>query len=295
MACQLSGCGETSATVSEQRCGDSVCDGPENAQNCPEDCADVPDPRGDDSDDKDDDDGTTPVVPKKDEDGEVIVGYVYAHVTLDRTPGEGDCGVSPWGDDPGCAMGIKIWWGQHLKILAASPVLVIPDGQDRWVITNHGDVTSEYGIDLTSVAEKDGEYQEVAVDFSPTPECSGTIEGNPFDFQVMGSRQEGQIELIMSANPTEHIYGDCAGTDFDQQNLTNMLWGWAAAISGDPLDLTGVLTDGDMETPGSYFHEFVTDTNPSPENRDHVVAQLGFMCIERESDAVLSSVACPWE
>ena len=32
--------GETAgAPESEQRCGDAVCDGPENAANCPEDCA----------------------------------------------------------------------------------------------------------------------------------------------------------------------------------------------------------------------------------------------------------------
>lgn len=37
------------------------------------------------------------------------------------------------------------------------------------------------------------------------------------------------------------------------------------------------------------------DTNPSPENRDHVTATLVFSCIEKENEGVYKPVACPWE
>lgn len=67
---------------------------------------------------------------------EVMYGYVYSTVTLDRTPGQGDCGTGPWAD-PYCTS-IKIWWKVQLQAFAMTPVLIIPDGENRWVITNMG-------------------------------------------------------------------------------------------------------------------------------------------------------------
>jgi len=105
---------------------------------------------------------------------------------------------------------MKIWWDMHLQAFASTHVIIIPDGQERWVITNHEDVASKYGIQL---AGGSGEYQTITFDPAVTnPECSGEI-----------------------------------------------------------------------------------DTNPSPEKRDHVKAELGFLCTGDTTSGTAAPAPCPWE
>jgi|GEM_PF-1002262 hypothetical protein len=299
LACSFGGAISDSsepAPNSEKRCGDDVCDGPENAQNCPDDCTVNIDPAGNADSTAEDQEANQTEIPEisTDAQAEPVIGFVYAEISLDRTPGSGDCGIDPW-FTPDCTMGIRIWWDMHMKAIASTPVLIIPDGQDRWVITNHTAVTDQYGINLNDFADRGGKYTEISIDPTVTnPECAATIEGPEFDFQVMGTRENGLTELILSANATELTQGSCMQAGFDWE--TNfLLYGWAVALSGDPLDLSFEMYDTFRTAPGNYTFQNEIDTNPSPDNRDHVSTRLEFICLSQEAPNIQSPVACPWE
>ena len=299
LACSLGGAiGDNSIATpqSEKRCGDDVCDGPENAQNCPDDCTTNLNPAGTADSTAEDQNATLDEMPEVSTDAQAkpVIGFVYAEISLDRTPGSGDCGIDPW-YTPDCTMGIRIWWDMHMKAIASTPVLIIPDGPDRWVITNHTDISDQYDINLNDFADSGGKYTEISLDPTVTnPECAATIEGPEFDFQVMGTRENGLTELILSANATEFTQGSCMQAGFDWE--TNfLLYGWAAALSSDPLDLSFEMNDTFRTAPGNYVFQNEIDTNPSPDKRDHVTTRLEFMCLSQETLHVQSPVACPWE
>lgn len=296
LACTLSGlAGGSEGDIPDQppqsnkRCGDDVCDGPENAENCAQDCSAVV---VEDSSQKENQDVDESQPVEQNPPTQATVGIVYAEVDLDRTAGEGDCGTDPW-YSPDCTS-MKIWWGLDLSAVTSSAVLIIPDGNDRWVVTNHQDVVSKYNIDLNSFLPAVGSFNNAAIDFSPVPECSGEIDVSDFDFQVMGTREGGILELILSANPEEHVEGSCAGTGFTY-NTTDLLYGWAAALSGDPLDLSFDANDTFKDQYGKYTFEVEIDTNPSPENRDHVRTLLEFMCVATQPASVMEPIPCPWD
>ncbi len=297
LACSLSGLtseGEDNTPPSQppptgdKRCGDGICDGPENNQNCPEDCdAFIASEENQIASSEEED---QPPVP--DSQAQATVGILYAEVELDRTAGEGDCGIDPW-YSPDCTS-LKIWWGLNLKAVAETAVLIIPDGDGRWVVTNHPDVVGKYNINLNSFLPTMADFHSASIDFSPVPECTGEIEVSDFDFQVMGARQGGALELILSANPREFVEGACAGTGFSYAT-SELLYGWAAALSGDPLDLSFEMNDTFKDQYGKYTFEIEIDTNPSPENRDHVRTLLEFMCVASQPSSVMEPIACPWE
>jgi len=271
---------------SERRCGDGVCDGPENPENCPQDCASGGAAAG-----RETPSGEAEPTEEATVAGEPVLGAVASSARLTRTPGDGSCGIEPWRPEA-CTLGVT-WWGLQLSASAHTKVLVIPDGEDRWVITNHPDVVSRYGYDPADFRPST-RYREAAIEFV-LPECEGTISvEDDFNFQVMGTYEDGQIELILSADPQEHIEGHCGVAGF-AYDLNNLLYGWAVALSGDPFDLTGTLTEADLTAAGEYRREYVVDTNPSPENRDHVTATLEFMCMEKEREGVYRPIACPWK
>ncbi len=226
--------------------------------------------------------------------GEVMFGYVFSSISLDRDPGQGDCGIGPWAD-PYCTS-LKIWWKMQLKAFAMSPVLIIPDGENRWVITNLGAVAEKYSVSLPDSSDL-GTYQYMFLDPSVTnPECTvAQFEGADFSFQVMGTRENGLTELIISSNAIESTAGNCMQAAFAYET-TYLLNGWAAGLSGDPMDLRVELNDTFMNAPGQYTFINTIDTNPSPENRDHVRVELGFYCTDSISGpGVHESIPCPWE
>jgi len=277
------------APASEKRCGDGVCDGPEDSQGCPQDCPPASVPSGG---------GATPLptvesapTEAAQSDRPLGFGYLYASIKLDRTAGNGDCGIDPW-FSPDCTMGVKIWWDMHLDAYATTPLVILPDGANRWVITNHSDVASKYGLQLSPAS---GVYRSVSINPGLTnPECTATIEGNNFDFQVMGTRAEDLTELILSANPVEHVQGSCMQAGFDWET-SHLLYGWAAALSGVPTDLRVQLNDTFKESAGQYTFANSVDTNPSPQNRDHVEVELGLLCTQSAAAGEAAPVACPWE
>jgi hypothetical protein len=290
LACALGGLPEEAPPQTprtENRCGDTVCDGPENGQNCPQDCAvlgEQPTPE-------------EPVDNQPTPAGAASVGMtgvVIVEIQLDRTPGVGDCGVAPW-YSPDCTMNIKYWWGLHAKAAASAPVLIVPDGQERWVITSDPSAAAPYGIPLEDYSPFEGRYLEISVDPKTTnPECSASIEGQDFAFEVMGTREEGVTELIFSTNPVEHIWGNCgqAGFDWQTEDLRN---GWAAAMLRAPSNLSFQMNETFHSAPGTYSFQVEIDTNPSPENRDHVAVSIQFLCMGQEAANVLAPTACPWE
>lgn len=290
LACSLAGAASPEPTlpVSQNRCGDLVCDGPENAQNCPQDCSaaavQADEPAADEQPD-----------PSVDA-SEMMTGVVIVEVQLDRTPGLGDCGIEPWYSSD-CTMNTKYWWGLHAKASASAPVLIVADGQDRWVITSDRDAAAKYGINLDDhdYSPFDGRYLEISIDPKATnPECSASIEGQDFSFEVMGAREEGVAELIFSANPVEHIWGSCGQAGFDWET-EYLRYAWAAAMLRDPSNLSFQMNETFHSAPGTYQFNVAMDVNPSPENRDHVTVSIEFLCMAQEAANVLAPSACPWE
>ena len=286
LACSLGGTGDseeenTTPLQSEHRCGDGVCDGPENSQNCLEDCS--VNAEGEKSEEEE---ASTASLESK----EISYGYVYSSISLDRDAGTGDCGIDPWYTSECSA--VRIWWDMHMTAFASTPVLIIPDGENRWVITNNADVASKSGKSLSGGG---GEYQSIALNPEVTnPECGGSVEGRDFDFQVMGTRENGLTELILSANPVEHSSGSCMSTPYEW-NTSFLLYGWSVALSNDPNDLSFQLNDTFREQAGQYTFKNEINTNPSPENRDHVKVELGFLCTASASNNISAPIPCPWE
>lgn len=214
-------------------------------------------------------------------------------VLIARDAGEGSCGIEPWYSSD-CSS-LKIWWGLDLDAVAESAVLIIPDGDRRWVVSNHADVASKYDINLNDFFNNaGGRFNRAAIDFSPVPECSGEIEVTDFNFQVMGTREGDLLELILSASPEEFVSGSCAGTGFSY-DTTDLLYSWASALSGNPLDLRFQFNDTFLQQPGNYAFDIEMHTKPSPGNRDHVSTRLEFICVGSQPSSVMEPVPCPWE
>ncbi|HHE72087.1 MAG TPA: hypothetical protein ENL34_07410 [Chloroflexi bacterium] len=76
------------------------------------------------------------------------------------------------------------------------------------------------------------------------------------------------------------MWGTCGTASFDW-HLPNLLCGWAAAHSGEPMGTAMALSGADLPATGMCHHTYTLDANPSPDNRDHVEAKLSFMCAVR--------------
>lgn len=277
----------------DDRCGDGTCEGIENPQNCPADCpAPAAQQQGQENPPESQQSDQQENVSANPGSGEAVLGMVYATIELLREGGMGNCGVSPWLSSD-CSEP-KIWWGLDLSAAVNTYVLIIPDGNNRWVVTNQADVVSRYDFSGISFDQANGYYQNAAIDFSSTPGCAGEITGQAFSLPVMGTVENGDIELILSAAPHEIIEGACSGVSI-HQDITVLMYGWAAALSGDPLDMTARMSASDRtnET-GVYSHTYAVNTNPSPQNRDQAIVTLELWCVEKVSGGA-NPVACPWE
>jgi len=230
----------------------------------------------------------------------------FATLTVDgtvvRDGGQGTCGTEPW--SIGCNT-YRVWWGQTLSAAFQSELIIVPDGVDRWVITNNEDTLSEYSLPQPAEVYNNpdsGLYRLPTIDFSSTPGCSGAISGSKFATQVMGVARDGYVKLVISPQAVENISGKCGDVDLNQETTT-WRWGVAAALAGDPEDMTVILGEEEFIPVNSkasigggnnlvsyYWKEVTTDTNPSPQNRDHVEATLLFVC----NDADNQQIDCPW-
>ena len=220
---------------------------------------------------------------------------VHAYITFQRDGGQGNCGEEPWLSSD--CISLKDWWGVNCYLVVYIGALAIKDGEGRWVITDQEDVVSRYGYTdhiffngSTQVYYYDLEFTYV------TSPCQANIEGIDFDPHVLGTVENGVIDLTYLAEPQFRGWGSCGPAAFDWINDA-IKYGWGMAVSGDPLDLTGKVYLEDQIAPGTYTHTYSVETNPSPQNRDHVTAELGLMCVTQDpkDSKNFINTACPWE
>jgi len=224
---------------------------------------------------------------------EFHLAQISARINLKRTPGTGSCGIEPW-KIPGCS-GSFFWWGEMLRAEVSSPVLVLPGEDGSWQVTNQPDEAARLGLDPARFLQTGGSYQMAQLNFGEQAgDCQGTIGGAPFGLHVTGSYSNGSLRLFMTADAVESMRGTC-GTTKTERSATDLVSGWAAAISGDPTDLTIVFSERDRLTGGWGYHREADDiqTNPSPWPRDLVEAQMDFFCILSEDSQTAGP--CPWQ
>ncbi len=300
--------GGSTPTVSRVHpfCGDGVCSGRENYTRCPQDCAKgqhgqssglpggVPVSAGKGTQATQEPEATATPTPK----AQIAVGSIDATVIVDRDGGFGTCGQGAW-STPHCTNG-KNWWGLHLKAVSLSPVLIIPDGQNRWVLTNNPKVLSAHGYDPNDITLKpSGAYKEARyTDYAGDDECHADIQGNYFSARPMATYENGKFVVTFSFDtlPKEHVKGACASAGFEW-DVSDLIHDWGAALSGTPTDLTATLTEEDADGLGLYQHTFKVDTNPSPENRDHVQVEVRITCYkpkDKEPNLWIQT-PCPWQ
>ena len=261
-----------------KRCGDGICDGPENAQNCPADCVAAPISGPDQQAES---------APPEAAEEDAILGQFYVEVAVQRQDGVGTCGSEPWGVDninggDFTCPPPKYWYGYDLTATALQIVQITPAGGGRWQIAGNKPGGGTY-----QKAEHWSDGQRVCA-----PE---SIEGQVFEFNVEGVYQSGQLDLNISALPMEIANWACDSGHTYQRETTLLLIDWAIAMTGDYHGLSVNLSDGDAVGTGTYVRQYVADMNPSPENRDHVDATVEFTCIESTGEGVYATVACPWQ
>jgi hypothetical protein len=263
---------------SGKRCGDGVCDGPENAETCPADCVAAPASGPDQQ--------AEPAAPEAAEEN-AILGQIYVEVEVQRQDGVGTCGSEPWGVDHIAGGDFtcpppKYWYGYDLAATALQIVQISPAGGGRWQIAG-----IKAGGGTYQKAEHWSDGQRVCA-----PE---EIEGRVFDFDIQGAYQNGRIDLTFSALPMEVAKWVCENGHTYQRETTLLLIDWSIAMTGDYTDLSATLSDGDAAGMGTYVHQYTADMNPSPENRDHAEATVEFTCIESTGEGAYATVACPWQ
>lgn len=135
----LSGCavieGESSpgsnvvSGESEKRCGDGVCDGPENADTCPEDC-ELPSTASSNEE-------TDLGIPSNEDS---VLAQLFIDIQVTREGGVGNCGQAPWGVDhidggDFSCQPPKYWYNYELSATALQNLKVVPSGNENWMIT----------------------------------------------------------------------------------------------------------------------------------------------------------------
>lgn len=243
---------------------------------------------------------------------DIYYGQIVVSGKVIRDNGEGTCGISPWSG--GCTIS-RNWWGLELRANAYGDFLIIPDGEGRWVLTNIPETLDQYtylGVNSDDFNQKNGNYSSTefaGVDFSSTPGCEGNIKltGDHFNTQVMGTAKYNYINITLSPQATERITGSCGVmANFDSET-SFWRYGVSAIVSGDPNDMTILLGPEDYKPEGIssptnqgttynnigyYIRQYTGDTNPSPQNRDHVTVLAQLQCYSdqgRQEEAI-----CPW-
>ncbi len=283
---------DTPPPQSENRCGDGVCDGPENAKNCAEDCP------------------TTGLMQTEEEQvqkkeappqeessnptsGETNLGFVIVNLNYDQADTEGSCGSDVWtvtGGSPPC-----YWWGEYYAVAMTQMLSFSENADGTWSIQSQ-----ETGH---------GYYQEAKAWDDDARCCSPTlVEGNDFEFDANGNYENGVISLTFSANPAyywefENRPDNCPGAQLVCPSMNGsaahdrLLYAWAYAMNENHQDLsTNLYVTGEA---GIYRNEFSATTNPIPGDSVNIRVAIEFQCIEPDktapSDGVYQAIACPWE
>jgi hypothetical protein len=291
LACSLTSSSPPATPQSEKRCGDNICDGPENAQNCPADCtgAGLEMPATAQADDKEEETAPTSEPTQAGEPTPAgtspMVAEIFLEGTVTRDDGEGTCGTAPWGvdniagGDYSCPPP-KYWFGYQYEITAQQQVNLAPQGQG-WVFQPR--------------TKGGGAYQQANAWSDGNRVCAPvSVEAPPFDFTVSGAVAGGEIVIQISTNPTETASWTCDNNNSYERETTLVQIDMGLALSGDYQDLSVLLTQADRFSAARYRKTFELDTNPSPNPRDHVKAVLTFSCMTVQDDNTLVESACPW-
>ena len=179
---------------------------------------------------------------------------------------------------------------------------MVPQSENKWLLTSDPGIIAQYGYDIYHY-NSEGVYKEAQyTDYAGDDECHAEIQGNTFVPRPLAVYEDGRIAITFNFDtpPQEYVTGACASAGFEWQ-LSDLLYGWSAALSGSPQDTSGILTQADAGQLGAYSHTFTADTNPSPENRDHVQVTIDIICMKYDpnnSDAQATAyiqTACPWQ
>ena len=261
---------------SENRCGDGICDGPENIKSCPEDCVAGSNEDGENQ------------VDSEERSGEgAMLAQVFIDVHVVRKGGVGDCGQPPWGVDHIDGGNFtcpppKYWYNYDLSATALQNLEIVPAGNEKWTIAG---AKSGGGTYQSASASSDG--QRIC-----EPE---KISGNIFSMNTSGLYQDNQIVLGFEANPIEVASWVCDQGAGYERETTLLLIDWAVAMSGIYTDLSVVLSNEDLVSPGVFQKTISASMNPSPENRDVVEVTIDFKCMQNQADGVSTPMPCPWE
>jgi hypothetical protein len=261
---------------SEKRCGDGVCDGPENTKSCLEDCLGFSEENGE-----------KPATSEEKPGVESVLAQVFFDVEVERVGGVGDCGQAPWGvdningGDYSCSPP-KYWYNYALSATALQNLEIVPSGNGKWTITG--------------VKNGGGTYQSVSASSDGQRICEPEkINGNIFELNTKGSCQDNNISLQFEADPLEVSSWVCDQGAGYERETTLLLIDWAFAMSGEYTDLSLELSKEDLLSSGVYQKIISASMNPSPENRDMIEVTIDFKCIQTQTDGVSISIACPWE
>ncbi len=213
-------------------------------------------------------------------------GQIFVEVQVQRSDGVGSCGSPPWGVDhinggDFTCVPPKYWYGYDLAANLIKNVEITSAGDGTWTIT---------GIEGGG-----GSYNKAAHWSDGERVCSPvSTTGEIFEFDAEGTYQDGTIELSFTTLPVETSNWVCDGGHSYVRETTLLLIDWSIATTGDYTSLYVTLDGTDQVRTGEYEHEYSADTNPSPENRDHVTAKVYFECLDTSKNPA-TPVACPWE
>ncbi len=135
-------------------------------------------------------------------------------------------------------MGIKMWWEFAFESPRFHAVIIVPDGQDRWVITASRtrlrNTASIWPICRHGI-RRQVHPASASTRPRPTRNVPPRIEGPDFDLKFMGTREEGLTELILSANRLNILKEHACRPPFAYDSEF-LLYDWAYALTGDKGD-----------------------------------------------------------
>jgi len=135
------------------------------------------------------------------------------------------------------------------------------------------------------------EYLTDLVRAAPTPLQARNVVREYLQARILGAMQRAGAMVVLAfhgGTALRFLYGSQRySEDLD----------FALERARERYDLHAYLRAIEVEltAEGEYRREYVVDTNPSPENRDHVTATLEFMCMEKEREGVYKPIPCPWK
>lgn len=296
LACSLGGVignDEDSPPQSEKHCGDGVCDGPENLQNCADDCTTSGTISDNEAENHKEKKETPEETSTSQNETSTNQGFVIVNLNYDQEAKEGNCGSDVWTVENGIPP--CYWWGELYQVAMTQMLELSENGDGTWHIEPQ--------------KPGNGYYQEAKAWDDDQRCCSPTlVEGESFNFGAQGNYEDGVVSLKFSANPVyywefENRPDNCPGAQLMCPSMNRsadhnrLLYAWADAMNDNYQDLNSELyVTGEM---GIYRNEFNGTSNPIPDDSVNIRVSIEFQCIAPDqtysSNNVYETTACPWE